>query len=274
MSAPLARAAAALLLLGLLSDCARHSPPKVTLKAPAGHWMSLFDGKTLDGWTAKIAGSDLNDNYRNTFRVEGGLLKVSYADYDKFADRFGALYYNKPFSHYWLRAEYRFSSSKLAAGAPRWAYKNNGLQLHSQAPQTLRKDQQFPVSVEFDIVGGRWFGSRPTGDVCRNGTQVRIAGAALEAQCSKLSDTTIRDDRWVTVLAEVEGATRIRQAVNGELVVEYTDISLDEANPDAKRLIAAGAARSWGSGYISIQSNGAPIEFRRIEVLPLDSTPQ
>jgi hypothetical protein len=270
VSAPTRTAVAGLVLLLGLSACAPKSQPKVLVSAPAGNWISLFDGKSLDGWTPKIAGSDVKDNYRNTFRVEDGLLKVSYRDYEGFGNRIGALFYDKPFSHYWLRVEYRFVGD-LAKGAPRWAYKNSGLQLHSQAPDSMRKDQQFPVSVEFDMVGGRFMGSQPTGNVCRNGTDVSIAGAPLKEQCSKVGDVTIRDDQWVTALAEVDGSKRVRQIVNGALVVEYTDLTLDEKSPDARRLIAAGADKKLGAGYISLQSNGAPVEFRRIEVLPVET---
>jgi hypothetical protein len=254
-------------MLAALASCA--PKPKVLVLAPTGNWISLFNGKNLDGWTAKIAGQELNDNYRNTFRVEDGLLKVSYEQYDKFDDRFGSLFYQKKFSRYWIRAEYRFVGS-LAPGAPRWAYKNSGIQLHSQAPETMRKEQQWPVSVEFDIVGGRFVGSRPTGDVCQNGTHVLVGGAPLTEQCSKVGDVTIRDDQWTTVLAEVDGGTRIRQMVNGGLVVEYTNLTLDDGNADSRRLASLGAGKALTSGYISIQSNGHPIEFRRIEVLPLD----
>lgn len=251
----------------LAAACAEK--PKTMVAAPSGAWISLFNGKDLDAWNVKISGEEFNDNYRNTFRVEDGLLKVSYRDYDKFENRFGSLFTKQKFSHYWIRAEYRFVGS-LTSGAPRWAYKNSGLQLHSQAPDTMRKDQQFPVSVEFDIVGGRFMGSQPTGDVCQNGTHVLIGGAPVKGLCSKVSDVTLRKDDWVTVLAEVDGSDHVRQIVNGALIVEYTDLTLDKNNPDAQRLIAAGAGSALKSGYISIQSNGHPIEFRRIEVLPLD----
>jgi 3-keto-disaccharide hydrolase len=254
-------------MLAVMAGCAEK--PKIQVAAPNGAWISLFNGKDLDDWSVKIAGQDYNDNYRHTFRVEDGLLKVSYQDYDKFENRFGSLFFKKKFSHYWVRAEYRFVGS-LAAGAPRWAYKNSGLQLHSQSPDTMRKDQQFPVSVEFDIVGGHFFGSAPTGDVCQNGTRVLIAGQPVKGLCSKVSDVTLRKDDWVTVLAEVDGAKRVRQIVNGALIVEYTNLTLDETNQDARRLMAAGAAPELASGYISIQSNGFPIEFRKVEVLPID----
>jgi hypothetical protein len=263
-------------LLGLgilavtLAACAEK--PKVLVAAPTGQWISLFNGKDLSDWTVKIAGHDLNDNYRDTFRVENGLLVVSYQQYDKFENRFGSLFYKKKFSHYWIRAEYRFVGS-LASGAPSWAYKNSGIQLHSQAPETMLKEQQWPVSVEFDIVGGRFIGPRPTGDVCQNGTHVLLDGAALKGQCSKVGEQTIRVDEWTTALAEVNGGSNVQQIVNGALVVKYTDLTFDEGNVDARRLMAAGAGKALTSGYISLQSNGAPIEFRRIEVLPLDELP-
>jgi Domain of Unknown Function (DUF1080) len=261
------RTAALLALVILLEACA---PPKakISVSAPAGHWIALFNGKDLDGWTVKIAGHEVGDNYRNTFRVAAGVLQVSYQQYDRFDDRFGSLFYNKPFSHYWIRAEYRMSGA-LAAGAPSWAFKNSGIQLHCQAPQTMRKLQQFPVNVEFDLVGGRMIGSRPTGDVCQSGTHVLVDGQPLREMCSKLSDITIRDDQWVTALAEVDGGRRVRQIVNGALVVEYTGLTLDDSNADARQL-AATQGKDLTGGYISIQSNGFPIEFRKIEVLPVD----
>jgi hypothetical protein len=261
------RTAAVFATVALLAACA--PKPKVMVGAPAGNWIALFNGHNLDGWTAKIAGHDVGENYRDTFRVEDGLLKVSYRQYDRFDDRFGSLFYNRPFSHYWIRAEYRMSGD-LAHGAPRWAFKNSGIQLHCQAPQTMRKAQQFPVAVEFDLVGGRFIGSRPTGDVCQNGTHVLIDGQPLRQMCSTLSDTTIRDDQWVTALAEVDADRRVRQVVNGALVVEYTGLTLDDSNADARQLGASGHGRALASGYISIQSNGYPIEFRKIEILPLD----
>jgi hypothetical protein len=134
----------------------------------------------------------------------------------------------------------------------------------------MRRAQEFPVSVEFDIVGGRLFGRHPTGDVCENGTRVTIGGRVLENKCSTVSAVTIPGEAWVTMLAEVDGATRVRQAVNGMLVVEYTDLTLDDQDPDGRRLVPPDGDKRLGSGFLSIQSNGHPIEFRRIEILPLE----
>ena len=261
-------ALAALAAAAALSGCSPSKPP-VALAAPAGNWIALFNGKDLDGWTPKIAGVDVGDNYRNTFRVEDGLLKVSYQQYDRFDNHFGSLFSNRKLSRYWIRVEYRFVGDE-APGAPSWAYKNSGIQLHSQAPASMRKDQPFPVSVEFDLIGGHALGSRPTGDVCKNGTKVTIDGTPLASQCSKLGTTTVRDDAWVVAEAQVDGARRVRQAINGVEVVEYTDLALDPADADAHRLADASGGVKLDAGYVSLQSNGHPVEFRRIEVLPLD----
>ena len=260
------RTLAAMAVFASLSACT--PKPHVHVAAPDGRWVSLFNGKDLDDWNIKIAGHDVNDNYRNTFRVENGLLKVSYDQYDQFGGRFGSLFTKHKFSRYWLRAEYRFVGDQ-AAGAPSWAYKNSGIQLHSQSPESMRKEQEFPVSVEFDVVGGRLLGKHPTGDVCQNGTRVKIDGAPLRGKCSKLSDVTIRGNEWVTILAEVQGNARVRQIVNGDLVVEYTDLEFDDKDPDARHLMGSGGDKTLSSGYISIQANSHPIEFRRIDVLPI-----
>lgn len=258
--------AAALILA--LASCTK-KPPPVLVTAPAGQWVSLFNGKNLDGWTVKIAGHDLNDNYGNTFRAEDGMLKVSYDQYDKFGRQFGSIFYNKKLSHYWFRAEYRFTG-KQASGAPSWAYQNSGIQFHSQAPESMGRAQEFPVCVEFDMVGAGFLGRHPTGDVCQTGTRVKIGGAALLEKCSKLSQVALPGEDWVTILAEVQGATLVRQIVNGALVVEYTDLTLDEKDADASRLLTSASDKQLASGYISIQANSHPIEFRRIEILPLD----
>ena len=98
-------------------------------------WISLFNGKDLSGWKVKIAGHQLNDNYKNTFRVEDGLLKVSYDQYDQFDEKFGHLFYKDKFSHYKIRVEYRFIGDQIP-GAPSWAIRNNGIMLHCQSPES------------------------------------------------------------------------------------------------------------------------------------------
>ena len=61
----------------------------------AGPWKPIFDGRTLDGWTPKIARHPLGENWHDTFVVKDGAIQVSYAGYDRFALQFGHLFYKK-----------------------------------------------------------------------------------------------------------------------------------------------------------------------------------
>ena len=45
-------------------------------------WISLFNGKDLQNWRVKFTGHPLGVNFRDTFRVENGLLTVSYENWD------------------------------------------------------------------------------------------------------------------------------------------------------------------------------------------------
>src|SRR6185436_6787309 len=96
----------------------------ILAQAPAnGKWIQLFNGRNLDGWTPKITGYPLGENYGNTFRVENGVLKVSYDQYTEFGGKFGHLFYKDKFSHYILAAEYRFVGDQVPGG-PSWALRN------------------------------------------------------------------------------------------------------------------------------------------------------
>lgn len=233
-------------------------------------WIQLFNGKNLEGWQAKITGHELNDNFGDTFRVEDGLLKVSYDRYDQFDGQFGHLFFSKKFSHYRLRAEYRFVGEQIPGG-PAWAIRNSGLMLHCQAPETMTKDQKFPVSIEVQLLGGLGRGDRPTANLCTPGTHVVMDGKLVKRHCTSSRSKTYDGDQWVTVEVEVHGDQTIKHIVEGETVLEYSKPQLDEADPDAKKLIhkAAGALLLDG-GYISLQSESHPIEFRKVELLPLE----
>ncbi len=231
-------------------------------------WIGLFNGKDLAGWTPKFTGSDLGVNYRNTFRVVDGLLTVSYDQWDKFNGEFGHLFYKDSFSHYRLRAEYRFVGEQIPNG-PGWAFRNNGLMLHCQPPATIGKDQQFPVSIEVQLLGGAETGERSTANLCTPGTNVVMDGQLVTQHCITSKSRTYRGDQWVTVEIEVHGDRLIRHIVDGQVVLEYTQPQLDEKDADAQKRLKAGAPLLLGEGYISIQAETAPTQFRRIELLPL-----
>jgi hypothetical protein len=231
-------------------------------------WIPLFNGKDLAGWTPKITGFDAGANFNDTFRVEDGLLKVRYAGYDGFGGRFGHLFYQKPFASYRLRVEYRFVGEQCPGG-PGWALRNSGVMIHCQDPATMRKEQEFPVSIEVQLLGGTNSGPRPTANLCTPGTNVVRAGRLWETHCLDSSSGTFEGDQWVTAEIEVRG-TRVKHVVNGRTVLEYDDPQLDPRDRDAQALIElADGEKILRRGFIALQSESHPIDFRTIEILEL-----
>jgi hypothetical protein len=231
-------------------------------------WISLLNGKDLTGWQVKIAGHDLNDNYNNTFRVENGVLKVSYDQYEQFDDKFGHIFYKDKFSHYKIRVEYRFVGEQVKGGAD-WALRNSGVMLHCQAPESMGKDQNFPVSIEAQLLGGNGVDERPTGNLCTPGTHIVLNGALTTTHCINSSSKTYHGDQWVTMEAEVHGNGIIKHIVNGDTVIVYEKPQLDESDPDAQKLIVDGNT-ALSEGYISLQAESHPCEFRKVELLVLE----
>ena len=230
-------------------------------------WLNLFNGKNLDGWKVKITGHKLNDNYGNTFRVEDGVMKVSYDKYDKFGGKFGHIFYKNKFSHYILRLEYRFVGEQVPGG-PGWALRNSGIMLHCQSPESMRKEQNFPVSIEVQLLGGNGKDKRSTANLCTPGTHIVMDGKLVTRHCNSSKSKTYHGDQWVTIQVEVRGNSTIKHIVNGEVVLEYEKPQLDEKDPDAKNLIKNGD-KMLHEGYISLQSESHPVEFRKIQLLPL-----
>lgn len=230
-------------------------------------WIPLFNGKDLDGWTVKITGFEPGENAFDTFRVEDGLLKVSYDKYKSFDGHFGHIVTNQPYSHYKLRMEYRFVGDQCAGG-PGWAFRNSGAMIHSQPAKTMRKDQDFPVSIEVQLLGGRESGERHTANVCTPGTHIVMDGQLITRHCTDSTSKTHRGDQWVTVEVEVHGGGVIKHVMDGQVVLEYEKPQLDPGDADAKKLIK-GDDRILEGGHIALQSESHPVEFRKVELLPL-----
>ena len=230
-------------------------------------WIALFNGKNLDGWKPKIAGRPLSDNYHNTFRVEDGLLKVVYDGYDRFDRKFGHLFYRAPFTHYRLRVEYRFVG-KQVPGGPGWAVRNSGVMIHSEAPESMGKDQDFPASIEVQLLGGNGSQTRPTANLCTPGTNVVMDGKLVTRHCTNSRSKTYHLENWVTVEIEVRGGSSIKHIVDGKTVLHYEQPQLDLRDEHARELAEQGG-KLLKRGYICLQSESHPIEFRRVELKKL-----
>ena len=242
-------------------------------KAPPADWIQLFNGKDLDDWIVKFAGFEPGVNVKNTFRVEDGLLKVRYDEWSSFTTEFGHLFYREPFSHYLLAAEYRFVGDQVA-GAPAsldWAIRNNGLMLHAPHPKTMLREQDFPISIEVQLLGGLPNGKpRSTANLCTPGTHVVMDGKLITRHCVNSSSKTYEGDAWVRVEVLVLGDERIQHIVEGQVVLEYTkpQIGGGEVKPFDPAIKVDGTPLT--RGHIALQAETAPTDFRKVELLNLE----
>jgi len=260
-------AAAAIALFGLASP--RADAPAQKTDPATYEWIQLFNGRNLDGWTPKFAKHDLGENFRNTFRVEDGLLEVRYDQWPSFAGEFGHLFYKDPFSYYLLAAEYRFVGQQVA-GAPDWANRNNGLMLHSPHPRTMLKDQNFPVSLEFQLLGGLGTGPRTTANVCTPGTNIVYKGVLHTQHCTNSTSKTYDGDQWVRVEVLVHGDELVRHIVEGQTVLEYSKPQMGGSGVDPVDPSVKIDGMPLTGGYISLQAETAPIDFRKVELVNLE----
>jgi len=249
--------------LGLVLGLLLVAPPAGAAKK----WIQLFDGKSLKGWKPKIKGFPAGENHLDTFRVEGGVLKVAYDKYQQFDNKFGHLAYAKPFSHYRLRVEYRFVGEQVKGG-PAWAFRNSGVMMHAQSPASMDKDQEFPVSIEVQFLGGKGEGERSTLNLCTPGTHVVMDGKLHTPHCTNSKSKTFHGDQWVTAEIEVHGSKLIKHIVDGQTVLEYTEPQYDDGDAQGKKLIKGGKKLIEG-GWIYLQAESHPIEFRKVELLVL-----
>lgn len=248
-----------LALLPLLASCAE----------PADEWISLFDGESLEGWTPKISGYPAGENFADTFRVEDGAITVAYDGYESFDARYGHLFFDTPYSHYRLRLEYRFIGEQAPDGEA-WAWRNSGVMFHAQSPESMPDEQDFPISIEFQFLGGRNDGQpRPTAAMCSPGTEVDIGGTRASDHCVPAAAPTIVGDDWIRVELLVEGADRAVHYVEGEPVIEYGNLSIGGGVVNGHDPAMKPDGQSLPSGHIALQSESHPIQFRRIELLDL-----
>ncbi len=245
------------------------TPPAEPAEQPKEEWIPLFNGKNLDGWKIKFTGCELGQNYLDTVRVEDGVMKIDYEKYDNFDGRFGHIFYQTAFSDYRLRIEYRFVGEQCPGG-PGWAFRNSGVMIHSQDPASMRKEQEFPVSIEVQFLGGDGTDERHTANLCTPGTNVVYKDQLHKQHCTDSNSKTYHADQWVTVEVEVRNHELIRHIIDGKPVLEYTMPQLDPADADAKKLMETHELL-LDDGYIALQAESHPVEFRKVEILPLNN---
>lgn len=231
-------------------------------------WIQLFNGKDLKNWDIKIKGHDLNDNFAKTFRVENGLLKVRYDGYRNFDEQYGHIFYKKQFSAYLIVVEYRFVGEQVPGG-PGWAVRNNGIMLQGQTAQSMGKDQDFPISLEEQLLGGNGKDERPTGNLCTPGTNVVINNKLVTEHCITSTSKTYHGDQWVRAAALVIGDSVIKHVIGRDTVMVYQKPQVGGGNVLNADSSLLKDGRLLKEGTISLQSESHPTDFRKIALFDL-----
>lgn len=239
-------------------------------KSPSNsEWISLFNGKDINDWMVKIHHHAVNVNFGNTFRVENGMIQVRYDQYGDFNDQFGHLYYKTPFSWFHLQLEYRFVG-ELQKGAPSYTLRNSGIMFHSQDPRTMPVEQDWPISVEMQFLGGLGDGKpRTTGNMCSPGTDIEINGKIASSHCVNSTSKTYDGDQWVKAELIVLGDSLVTHIINGDTVLRYSKPQIgggvvNRYDPSIKQ-----DGKLLSSGFVALQSEGQPIDFRNIRLKDL-----
>ena len=248
--------------------CTQDAPVESQNNPDEEQWVGIFNGENLDGWTVKIAHHEVGDNYGDTYRVEDGMIRVVYDQHTDFEERFSHIYWEDPLSHYRLLIEYRFTG-ELLHDAPGYARRNSGVMIHSQAPETMPKDQNFPISVEAQFLGGEGDEVRHTMNVCTPATEIYMDGEMVEAHCTPSTSATYHGDQWVTVEVEVLGNESVRHLIDGEVVLEYQTPEIGGGIVTGFDPAMKEDGKKLSEGYIALQGEGTPIDFRRVELLNL-----
>ncbi len=253
-----------LLMIVALAACQSSQNP-----GSSDEWIQLFNGKDLNDWKVKITGYPPGENFGNTFRVEDGHLKVGYEAYDNFDERFGHIFYKEKFGYYLLAVEYRFVGDQ-ATGGPGWAVRNSGAMLHCQDPETMLKDQDFPISIEVQFLGGNGTDERTTANLCTPGTNVVMDGKLFTNHCVSSTSKTYHGDQWVRVEVLVLGDSIMEHMIDGQTVLKYTKPQIGGGNVIHYDPAVKVDGKLLNEGYIALQSESHPVEFRKVELFNLE----
>jgi hypothetical protein len=229
-------------------------------------WVKLFNGRNLDNWIVKIHHHDVGVNFGNTFRVEDGLIKVRYDQYGDFNEQFAHLYFKQPFSRFHLKLDYRFTG-ELQKGAPSYTLLNSGIMYHSQDPHSMPKEQNWPISIEMQLLAGLGDGAaRPTGNMCSPGTEIIYQGKMYKEHCLNSTSKTYGKDEWVHAELIVLGDSLITHIINSDTVLQYSKPTMGGG------VVAGYDQKLWQpgkpltEGYVALQSEGQPIDFKNVEI--------
>ncbi len=233
---------AALLLACAATLAACKATTCETCGGDAAKAISLFDGKSLDGWFVDVPEADGNPEIEPSFIVRDGKL-VS-----KGTPR-GHLITHKSYKDYRLVVEYRFAAKPG----------NCGILVHTDSERLRALYNMFPASLEVQMQNGSagdfWCIheniSVPNMAERRKGPPENYGGKQGQSRhIRNLTDgSENKPGEWNTMVIEALG-DKIRVWVNGDLVNDGFGCTASE-------------------GQISLQAEGSEVEVRKMELTPI-----
>lgn len=254
-------------------------------------WRPLFDGKSLAGWTTYLAkphaSVQIPGEPRNTkgeyvapigeHRDPTQVFTVVTLEGEKVirisGEIFGAITTTESFSNYRLRLEMRWGEKKWE---PRLKLRrDSGLLYHAHGPQGA--EGAWMKSIETQIqehdCGDLWtVGAQATARSVPMGEKDRVYDANGEPfvfgipkqlrRCIKEADYEKPHGQWNEIEVVCFG-DRSWHLVNGKVVLRLTDL----------RSRLDGVLAPLQEGQIQIQSEGAELYVRKVEILPLGTLP-
>lgn len=198
----------------------------------------IFNGKDLTGWYTFLATKGKSNDPENVFAVENNMLHIS-------GKEFGYIGSEKVYSNFHLAVEFKWGTKKWPPRDADTTRRDNGICFYIPADT---KDIVWPKSIECQVQEG------DVGDIWLiDSTTVLVDGKRTKPmdyfRVQKKVDGEHKTGEWnrVEVIANKGQITYI---VNGKVVNSATGPSVD-------------------SGKILIQSEGAEIYYRKIEIAEL-----
>ncbi|MGC4035270.1 MAG: DUF1080 domain-containing protein [Chitinophagaceae bacterium] len=199
----------------------------------------LFNGKNLDGWYSFLKTKGKNNDPEKVFAIENGLLHIS-------GKEFGYICTEKVYENFHLAVEFKWGTKKYPPRDADTTKRDNGICYYMPVDA---KDYVWPKSIECQIqegdVGDIWLIDRTT--IVTNG-QRSVPDSFVRVK--KKTDAERPSGEWNRVEV-IANKGKITYIVNGTVVNEGEDPSVTK-------------------GKIIIQSEGAEIFYRKIEIAELN----
>ena len=236
----------------------------------SGKWISLFNGKDLEGWTPKIKGYDAGENYAEHLPGRGRRAQGLLRQYPQVRRQVRAPVLQEASSRTIACGSSIGSWATSAPAGPAWAIRNSGVMIHCQSPESMRKDQDFPVSIEVQFLGRRRQGrsGRPATSA-RPGTNIVMDGKLITQHCT---DSTVQDLRRRPVGDGRGRGPRRRHDQAHRRRRDRARVREAATRPQRPRRREAASRTADGCSTRATSPSrprAIPIEFRKVEILPL-----